>query len=492
MSASPSSQRTPQRTPPPEPPREDIEERSVSTDPEFRRRLSSFFRYYEPTQLRILDKWLRNWAGRERMLMAELVRFHGPEPDVRYRTDPNAALPVARSLDAQIEDLCRSLLQQTLLLYSPERLAETDRILRSWDGQHRTLLARLQRQVSMRDHVYTLIQQQHPDQLQEVAPLLRQWLGREGELVRMLGAGQQVAGDGRPPARTADKAAAAAAANAAADKVPLPFASYREQLTRFYRLYNPERIGDVDAILEAYEGREPVLFRKLYKKYCKAPEGDTANGGQKNDAPAVSASTTAEADAAAAEKNPPADVATAPETASAQPSQKRHVAVRHLMAANTLESTAMLEEFMRTFEGTDAEMAWALRHYCRGGTASPPTKLTTHAAMLHQVAKLEKKASDLRGTVGTDDEDEHQRDEDVSLLTEKPDPAFATREQRLFSMQGVLAPLGLGHLAASFVDQDITIDLLPSLTATDLRELGVEPELDRRFVMQRLRRLGAS
>lgn len=43
--------------------------------------------------------------------------------------------------------------------------------------------------------------------------------------------------------------------------------SAREKLRKFYEVHNPEKLSDIDFLLEKYEGREDVLFRKLQRKY---------------------------------------------------------------------------------------------------------------------------------------------------------------------------------------------------------------------------------
>ena len=41
----------------------------------------------------------------------------------------------------------------------------------------------------------------------------------------------------------------------------------RERLTEFYRKYNPKKLNTVDAVLEAYRGKEEKLFQQLEAKY---------------------------------------------------------------------------------------------------------------------------------------------------------------------------------------------------------------------------------
>jgi len=54
-------------------------------------------------------------------------------------------------------------------------------------------------------------------------------------------------------------------------ETPPPVASYRERLKAFYSEYNPEKLGEVDAMLAKFEGREESLFISLVKKYGPEP-----------------------------------------------------------------------------------------------------------------------------------------------------------------------------------------------------------------------------
>ena len=59
----------------------------------------------------------------------------------------------------------------------------------------------------------------------------------------------------------------------------------RAQLVAFYSEHNPEKLGDVDFLLERYKGKEDALFAKLFAKYAKDDVGlraqvlGTAGGG---------------------------------------------------------------------------------------------------------------------------------------------------------------------------------------------------------------------
>ena len=52
--------------------------------------------------------------------------------------------------------------------------------------------------------------------------------------------------------------------------------SHREQLIQLFQQHNPEKLGDVDMLLEKYKGREDIIFKKIEDKYGAKPETGTA------------------------------------------------------------------------------------------------------------------------------------------------------------------------------------------------------------------------
>ena len=52
----------------------------------------------------------------------------------------------------------------------------------------------------------------------------------------------------------------------------------RDQVIKIYQQYNPSKLGQVDANLMKYRGREQVLLEKLRKKYMGGNAGGFGNG----------------------------------------------------------------------------------------------------------------------------------------------------------------------------------------------------------------------
>lgn len=277
---------------------------SAINSQQLRSRLIRFFSRYEPTQCLIVDQWMMNWRGREAELIAALVDFHGPEPSnvlsglpprsaspVPAARMPSAAALVKSSRQRQL-DHCRSLLQQVVLTYEPEKYGSIDSRLSEWELNLPVLEQLLEQQLAMRDLVLQTMQSKMPSRMAEAPALLREWFGHEPQLLKLLGQypgtedddatrkQQQQPTDGAP-------AAGAAAApspppivfsrgpNASA---PMPFGDAREQVTQIYRYYNPSKLHEVDDLLRQYDGREDALMRSLRRKYMSGAAASGAPG----------------------------------------------------------------------------------------------------------------------------------------------------------------------------------------------------------------------
>jgi hypothetical protein len=60
-------------------------------------------------------------------------------------------------------------------------------------------------------------------------------------------------------------------------RTPMSATDLRQRLERFYHIYNPSKLSHVEAIMEAYEGREAELFHELVQRYGPEPVGLSAS-----------------------------------------------------------------------------------------------------------------------------------------------------------------------------------------------------------------------
>eukprot|EP00808_Paulinella_micropora_P019337 g42129.t1 len=56
-----------------------------------------------------------------------------------------------------------------------------------------------------------------------------------------------------------------------AKQTHVPVELYRRELEDFYKKHNPGKLSSIDRTLQQYQGREPELMRKLFKKYQVSP-----------------------------------------------------------------------------------------------------------------------------------------------------------------------------------------------------------------------------
>ncbi|MDP2058854.1 MAG: hypothetical protein Q8J97_03875, partial [Flavobacteriaceae bacterium] len=224
-------------------------DRWTSDEASARKRLIRFFMYYEPSQLKIIDHWLANWRGQEAQLFRELVAYHGPEPSA-------GSLPGSRivtSAKQRMLDECLILLRQFFAFYAPERYQDAEDVLHAWSGREAQLRQHLEDQQALRDFVMRHFRTNFPDRITEVPLLLRQWLGHEGELIDHLAR----SGKGNAPSQPLGMST---------NDVPV-FADARSKRVQFFRVLDPEKVSEVDAILQFYKGREELLFRSLRRKH---------------------------------------------------------------------------------------------------------------------------------------------------------------------------------------------------------------------------------
>lgn len=55
---------------------------------------------------------------------------------------------------------------------------------------------------------------------------------------------------------------------------------HRGELVDFYEAHNPDKLDQVDAILDKYEGREEELMKTLRDKYGVAEQGGEEDGDE--------------------------------------------------------------------------------------------------------------------------------------------------------------------------------------------------------------------
>lgn len=440
--------------------------------------LSRFFAFYEPSQLRVLDKWLKNWKGRYPELMQRLIIHHGPEPTI---STPMSARLMATDQVTLIRDECRHLLQQVFLLYAPERYAEVDDVLVRWSGMEHLLLDRLKTQAALRDYVYKFFVEQRSNNVQEVPNLLREWFGQEGALVELL----RLRGNAKcqlPPPSVSQ---------ASTDmQVPIPtqMNDWRTQLLNLYRVFNPEKMSEVDVILKMYEGRETALFSALHRKYLGRADLDI--------------------------KRPSWSTGVLNPTQPMDDNSKKKIRV--LCASWFPDGAADVNELLEDFEGSELDLMreltalkasketerWKASEESAGEKNESKTGSATASSRLLLTCDMTCQTEDsIVNTIELLEEDLFKAGKvnpvwpspAFSLLPEAPqavstDPlpqAMAPRNQLSVWMY----EHELERYYGVFVNNELDLATIPFLTTVDLRKMGIEDKSEQAQILQACKEL---
>jgi hypothetical protein len=226
---------------------------AVSAAPDHRERVLRMFQQYTPAKVGQVDAMLEKYKGREDDYLAALVARHGPEP----ATSP-AATPQA--LDGSMRSEAPTV----------DRRASSSSVAPAND---------------IRARVTRMIQQYLPNKVAQVDSLLEKYKGREEEyltaLVSRYGAepaamdtaDQQQAPS--PPALEQTSSNIVASQSSVTVLAVIP--DHRERITRMFQQYTPAKIGQVDAMLEKYKGREDDYIAALVTKHGPEPTATQAN-----------------------------------------------------------------------------------------------------------------------------------------------------------------------------------------------------------------------
>ena len=149
--------------------------------------------------------------------------------------------------------------------YNPGKLGDVDILLEKYKGRDATLFKKIEDkymptpcmpQVKDKEETYVyktklteLLTKFNPDKLSDIESLLLQYKGREDVLFKKIN--EKYAG------------------SVESEKNDITDIAVRERLLGLFQQYNPEKISDVDNLIEKYNGRMDVLFRKIEDKYVR-------------------------------------------------------------------------------------------------------------------------------------------------------------------------------------------------------------------------------
>ncbi|CUG06544.1 Hypothetical protein, putative, partial [Bodo saltans] len=234
---------------------------STAAAPDYKERVTRMFQQYTPAKIGQVDAVLEKYKGREDDYIAALVSKHGPEPAATPASSTISATP---ALDASVRS-------------EPSTV----------DRQPNSLSMAPSNDVKSR--VARMIQQYLPNKATQIDTLLEKYKGREDEYLSAL-----VAKYGAEPAAPTDAPQQQAVAPAAVERrasvtviaapagaQPSAVPDYKERVTRMFQQYTPAKVGQVEAMLEKYKGREEDYLAALVAKH--GPEPPTANTQSSSD-----------------------------------------------------------------------------------------------------------------------------------------------------------------------------------------------------------------
>ncbi|RNF18875.1 uncharacterized protein Tco025E_04311 [Trypanosoma conorhini] len=272
-----------------------------------RQRLERFLRKHNPGKLGTIDAILKAYGGREEQMFEALVKKYGPEPPREASPPVASAAAVSPAANAGEPEDVRQRLERFLRKHNPGKLGTIDAILKAYGGREGQMFE-------------ALVKKYGPEPPQEESCIAKQQnLGRLGveevEVLRcetppvkqlienvlhvanashedvLLALSREKRGlfaaeSGTPP--DVITAAIPAGPQTEASSPRLQATEFKARLVRFFTMHAPEKLGGVDALIEAAgpEGADK-LIDSLVATYGPEPAGggemgDNRGGGDEN------------------------------------------------------------------------------------------------------------------------------------------------------------------------------------------------------------------
>jgi hypothetical protein len=298
-----------------------------------------------------IQEALTIWAGRELMLLADLLIRHGAEPLRRshvrdqltaYFTQfaPERLPSIPDLLDQYLDredvllgelhkefgDPPRTMRQRVISLfqrYNPAKLHNVEDLLAQYTGKEDQLIAAVVRRFGPEPEDLRLSEEEttrrtaailakyDPSEVQRAPEIVQRNRGQEQELLEALV--KRYGPEPTPLRIRTPSVMTPRGGGGASDESPrlasppsVPSESqrtpnfsepdsFRERLVAFYKRYNPGKLNSIDAVMQKYQGHESFLMEQLVQRYGPEPGGDASPTSRATVEPAASttSSTTA-------------------------------------------------------------------------------------------------------------------------------------------------------------------------------------------------------
>ncbi|ORC89073.1 uncharacterized protein TM35_000142840 [Trypanosoma theileri] len=237
---------------------------------DYRSRLIAFYEHYAPDKVKGVDAQLTKYAGREEEVLQALVNKYGPEPGYMEGSNKSTSGADEENGEGPAEEW-RAYYHQRLVqfytTYAPEKLDSVDKQLTKYRGKEEAMFEALVNKYgpepeydatdndagketstptdspsSYRARLVALYEMYAPAKVSLVDTQLEKYHGQEEALIAAL-----VNKYGPEPAAAGQ--------------------DYRSRVVAIYEQYAPSKLGNVDAQLEKYSGREEEFIAALEQKY---------------------------------------------------------------------------------------------------------------------------------------------------------------------------------------------------------------------------------
>jgi len=213
-----------------------------------RTKLIEFYAQHNPKKLKDVDKILQKYHGKETKLFKLLEKAYNVSllssgDNTNYNNnDRNGQSAGSKTVS---DDTYRASLVEFYKEYKPEKVGDVDNLLKKYKGKIETLFTRIESNYSARP----TIDPQTTDG--NSAPKYDVGGGFKNNSTGMVSVNLNDEVNGTP------------VSECSSEQIEI----FRKRLTVFYRVHNPEKIKNVDKLLDKFRGNEVELFKRIEEAY---------------------------------------------------------------------------------------------------------------------------------------------------------------------------------------------------------------------------------
>lgn len=205
-------------------------------------RLVKFYKHYDPSKISNVERALESFKGREKELFDALATKYGPEPSELARTSPtrNRTSPTRSK---------SPIAAATTVAYPSSTVDQHDY------SNYAANYARIAR----------FYKHYNPSKISDIERTLEMFKGKEKVMFETLVAkyGPEPTSSDSEPNKQQPKQQQ----SVSQDEQTATTEKYRRILRNFFSKHAPEKVGQIDRILDSYRGREVEMMSKVAMKY---------------------------------------------------------------------------------------------------------------------------------------------------------------------------------------------------------------------------------